>query len=367
MKKHIIFSLAGFFIAFNLFAQSLGDFKPKDKVHGKLISKEIYIANFSINYQVYNQKEAQKGGSFTGRMLTGKTKAKLSVGLNNISAEDLQQLTNELYQDFIRDLESKGYTILKGDAAANTNYYEGYERFTNMEMSLSEAPGLVTVYPQNHVFFVKGFTKSGQKKQGGFFGAVSRLQGSNNMDRFQQVQAYSKLSSELNDANIVDVDLYVLFLNDEKAYQGRGAKITVSTNLHLPAIENYSFTEKTTGAMSLLKNTKQKVVSCVNAIDFVQGKYKIGGSPLAQYSGTLKKDLNIDGVIGKEKIQSFAKADVDYVGLETIYGRAYRADNETIENSAFIDVDKSKYLAGTKKALGKFLSFHTQEFAEKTK
>ena len=42
-------------------------------------------------------------------------------------------------------------------------------------------------------------------------------------------------------------------------------------------------------------------------------------------------------------------------------------DNETIENSAFIDVDKSKYLAGTKKALGKFLSFHTQEFAEKTK
>ena len=52
MKKHIIFSLAGFFIAFNLFAQSLGEFKPKDKVHGKLVSKEIYIANFSINYHI---------------------------------------------------------------------------------------------------------------------------------------------------------------------------------------------------------------------------------------------------------------------------------------------------------------------------
>ena len=89
---------------------------------------------------------------------------------------------------------------------------------------------------------------------------------------------------------------------------------------------------------------------------------------IKEFDGNIrKKDLNIDGVIGKEKIQSFAKADVDYVGLETIYGRAYRADNETIENSAFIDVDKSKYLAGTKKALGKFLSFHTQEFAEKTK
>jgi len=370
MKNTKIYSITFLllFVASFGFAQSLGEFKPKSKAGGKLKSKEVYIANFSVNYQVYNQKDASTGGGFTGKMLTGKTKATLAVGLNNITTEDLQQLTNELYQDFINDLKQKGFTILEGDAAANTKYYEDYERYENLEMSLSEAPGLVTVYPENRVFFVKGFTKSGEKKQGGFFGAVNRVQGGNAIaERTHEVMSYSKLSSELNDANVVNVDLCVLFLNDEKAYQGRGAKISVSTNMHLPAIENYSFTEKTTGAMTLLKSKKRKAVACVNAIDFVQGKNKIGGSPLGQYSGTLKKELPIEGVIGKEKIQSFAKADVDKYGLETVYGKAYRVENESIDNSAFINVDRAKYIAGAKQALSKFLSYHTSEFASEIK
>lgn len=111
-----------------------------------------------------------------------------------------------------------------------------------MPMSTSEAPGIVTVYPQNNIFFVKGFTSSGKKKQGGFLGTIYKNDG--HLARLNEIPRYAKLSNELNNANIVNVDLYVLFLNDEKSYQGRGAKLTVKTNLHLAANEHYKGVKK---------------------------------------------------------------------------------------------------------------------------
>ncbi|SHF75143.1 hypothetical protein SAMN05444274_108116 [Mariniphaga anaerophila] len=354
-----------------LCAQSLGKFNPEENrgARGprKFTSKDVYIANFSVNYQLYNLRTSTTKGGLGSRMLSGNTKASLAVGLD-IPVNTLQELTDDAYRQFVQDLESKGFNVLNGDAAANTGYYEGYQRFESMEMSLAEAPGVVTVYPQNTVFFVKGFTSGGQKKQGGFLGSIDRVTGDAHNARADEIRTYPKLSAELDDATIVNVDLYVLFLNDEKAYQGNGAKVTATTNLCLSANEHITgrvANNSTTTKLGLTGSTKEQTFQCVSSIDFIQGRNKIGGSPLGTYCGVLKKDLNITGVIGKEKIQSYAKTDHDFIGTETAFGKMYRADNISVENTALIKADAAKYENGVNQALNTFLSHHVNEFKTK--
>jgi hypothetical protein len=351
-------------------AQALGEFVPKEDrgTYGprKFKSKEVYIANFSVNFQLYNLKTSSTKGGFSNGMLSGKTKASLAVGMD-LPAATLQQITDEAYQQFVADLKAKGFTVLNGDAAANTKYYEGYQRFDNMEMSLSEAPGMVTVYPSNTVFFVKGFNKNGQVKREGMFSFVGIG------DRSDVIGSYPKLSQDLNDATIINADLFVLFLEVKKPYQGEGAHIVANTDLRLSAdghvdsrvarnTNSKSFTNKV-GLTS--PGTKEVTVTTITAIDFVSGRNKIGGSPYGTYTGILKKDLAINDVIGKEKIQSYAKSDNDFIGVETAFGKMYRADNISVENTALIKADASKYQAGVTLAITTFLKHHVNEFKTK--
>lgn len=353
-------------------AQTIKEFKPKEdrgaRGPRKFPSKDIYIANFSVNFQLYNLKTASTSGGFSNRMLSGSTKASLAVGLD-IPASKLQEITDKAFKDFVADLTAKGFNVLNGDAAKNTKFYKGYERFDNLEMSLSEAPGMLTVYPSNTVFFVKGFTKDGKRKQGGASGFLNRAMNDDGRNTIvDEVSSYTKLSSELNDATIVNADMYVLFLDVKKPYQGSGAKIIANTDLRLVASEFVksvvSNNSKST-KLGLTSSTKEKKYQCVTAIDFIAGRNKIGGSPLGTYTGVLKSDLQIDGVVGQEKIESYAKTNHDFIGSETAFGKVYRADNISVENTALIKTDAGKYQIGVGLAISAFLEHHVNEFKSK--
>jgi hypothetical protein len=367
IMKKLTISIFALSLSIISVAQSLGDFTPKDDLYGKrkLESKEIYIANFSVNYQIYNESEKKTASEFTGFKLTGNSKAALAVGLGNISEKDLQELTNEVYNNFIADFKAKGFTIINGDAAAQTDFYEGYERVENGEMSLAEAPGVITVYPENTVFFVKGYTASGQKKQGGFFGSVNRFQGNSGMDqRETEIRRYPKLSNDLNGANIVDVDLYILFLNDEKSYQGRGAKIKVKTNLRLSANDSFVSTAKNnslTTKLGITSSKKTVYTTCNSRIDIVQGKNGIAVSPLAQYGGKMKKSLAVNEVILEETISSFAQAQTS-MGTQNITGTTFRAEGKSTETAALISVEPVVYKSGVRMAIDTFLKHHVETF-----
>lgn len=350
-------------------AQSLGDFNPKEHRGSfgprEFPSKDIYIANFSVNFQLYNLRTTSTKGGFSGSMFSGKTKASLAVGLD-IPASTLQQITDEAYQAFVSELKAKGFNVLNAEAAANTKYYEGYQRLDNMEMSLSEAPGVLTVYPSKTTFFVKGFDSSGKIKREGMLSVVGLT------DRADEVASYTKLSQELQNATIVNADMYVLFLDIKKPYQGNGANLTANTNLRLTANgdlksrvatnTNANFTNK----IGLTrKGSKEVSMSAKTAIDFVAGRNKIGGSPLGTYQGILKKDLQINGVVAEEKVEAYAKSDTDFMGTETAFGKMYQADNISVENTALIRADAGKYENGVEKALEAFLKHHVGEFKSK--
>ena len=299
-------------------AQTLGDFKP-GKAGPKSLSKptfdnkKMYIADFTIHYQVYNEESAsKKGGSGIFGKVMGAAKASLAVGLD-IPESVFQNITNEVYSNFVSDLKDKGFEVIAGNTAKNTKFFEGYNCSENIAMQVSnEVDGAIAVHPQNIGFCYKN----------------------------NKSENYTKLSSELNDAAVARVDLLIEFVESRGSNKsGIGASVVAKTNL---------------------------VLSDDNSIaHFVVGRNKIGGSPLAEYQGVLKKELDIDGVIKEEKISTYTTSDYDNWGTETALGTVYAAKNKSNSKVALVNADAEKYQRGVIIAIDQFLQYHLNEFSGK--
>ena len=319
MKTKVLCAVLGLGILATTTAQTLGDFKPgksgpSSLSKPKFANKNIYIADFAVNYQVYSEESASfKGGSGVFGKVMGKAKASLAVGLD-IPTETLQKITDDAYAKFVSDLKSQGFNVLNGDAAKGTAFYKDYQYSENLTISPSpNLEGGATVHPQNVGFFytLKGGTTN-----------------------------YTKLSSELNDAAIVRINLDVVFVESRGSNKsGIGASVVAKTNL---------------------------VLSDQNTIaHFMVGRNKIGGSPFAEYQGILKKDLDIDGVIREEKISTYTDSDYDNWGTSTAFGRIYSAKNKSKSKATLVNADAQKYEKGVKLAIDTFLKHHVNEFKTK--
>lgn len=336
-------------------AQELGEFKPKDDTFGlgklKTKPKKIYISNFSINYQLFNEKEkTKKGGAmFRDKGVRGDATAELIVGLGDLSENDFQKITDSLYADFVSQLKSKGFEIISADVAGKTETYKGWTKASGPFVEVSEMPGMIAAYPKDYTFYYEEKTKAGK-----FFG-----------DKFAALdKTAQKLSKEMDDAIIVDVDLYVFFMKDLYAIQGNAANIKIKTQLSL--VSNEAVSAKSDDK-SLVFRKKVEFATGINSIQFVCGKLPIGGSPESIYTGTLKKDLTIQNVIDEKKIQSFAKGGVDVVGNDNYFGTTFSAENKKSSNTSIIKVDTKKYREGVFNAGKTFIDFHLNEFDKEFK
>ena len=332
-------------------AQSLGEFKPADQSFGlKQLKKDninrIFIANFVVNYQVYNEKQDFKqGGSQFGGGERGDAMAEASVGLDGLDAATVQQITDQLYADYLAKLKAKGLTVITADDAAKTETYEDYTRVTGGTASLAQIPGAIATTPTGFQYFIKRTDKNGKEKKGGFLGHSNFL--------------YPSLSKQLNDAIIGNVEMNVLFVKDKNAFKGNGAKIKIKTDLRLVANDAIVMTDNSDSFIKLKgQNTTTAVQSTVA---FYQGKKGLG-SPVT-YVGTLKNDLEINGVIDETTVTSFARGSVDQ-GTSTIYGTFYSVRNANNAEAKIIRVDAAKYRKGVYDAAKKFLDHHTDEFLQ---
>ena len=349
MKTKLFFTACLLFLlSFGLEAQTLGDFKPKDQSYGLNKIKDgkatrIYIAGFDVNYQVYNEKEAFKqGGRMLGGAHKGDAEAALSVGLEGLDEKTVQEITDKLYKDYVEKLRAKGFTIVTADEASKIEAYEDYERVTGGTVSFAQIPGVMTSTPTGFEYFIKGTNKKGKEKKGGFLG--------------NQAMTFPKISKDLGDAIVSNVDITVLFIQDQDAWQGAGAKIKVKTNLRLVSHEGVI----TTNDAKIKFKGSNDVTVVESKVEFYHGKMGMG-SPTA-YIGTLGKPLTIDGVVEGEKLTSFASGGVDWQGTQTLYGKYYSPENRSSENTKIILVDAKKYSEGVYAAAKKFLDHHTDEF-----
>lgn len=134
--------------------------------------------------------------------------------------------------------------------------------------------------------------------------------------------------------------MYVEFVNNRSSNKsGIGANVVAKTNLVLS--ENNTIAH------------------------FIVGRNKIGGSPLGEYQGILKKDLDIDGVIKEEKISNYVDADYDNMGTETAFGKLYSAENKSASKAAIVPANADKYEKGVEMAINTFLKYHLNEFKNK--
>ena len=182
MKVNQIITVILFLSISTLSAQTLGEFKPgksgpKTLESRKFDSKEVFIADFAVHYQVYAEESTtNKGGTSFVKGIMGKAKASLAVGLD-IPTATIEKITNETYANFVDELKAQGFNILNPEVAKNTNYYKDYKYSTNLAMIPSPTKeGAVLVHPQNIGFFYK---------------------------ENEANASYTKLSSELNDAAVI--------------------------------------------------------------------------------------------------------------------------------------------------------------------
>lgn len=143
----------------SLMAQSLGEFKPKEGSYGLKNLKganRIYIATFNVHYQIYNEKSDFKKGSYMlGGGYRSSASTQASVGLDGLTEQDVQKITNKLYADYTGLLKAKGMTLASPEDAAKTSVYEDYIKLSGGKVSLAQIPGTMTSTPTGYEHFAK--------------------------------------------------------------------------------------------------------------------------------------------------------------------------------------------------------------------
>ena len=158
--KNIYFTVVVCFLLYfstNSYAQTVSEAKTKDRSVGtkqlKDKPKKVFVNDFVVHYQFYNQKEKSSKGGLMGSVLKGDAKSKLFLGLDNLTEQDFIDITNNLFADFQSQLQAKGYSFLDGKAFENTDALKGRERIENYPVAYTIFPGVASVHPSNYAFY----------------------------------------------------------------------------------------------------------------------------------------------------------------------------------------------------------------------
>lgn len=327
-----------------LYAQKIGDFKPKDdSFKAKKLNegtKKLYIANFGINFEIYKEAiDEKKAGGF-GRSVKNAAKAKAAVDLSTLEKEALQAEADKLFTEFVNGMESKGYEIISAGEAGKTATYDGWEMMTGPNIGETDMTGILSIVPTGYSFYYK-----------------ERNAFSNQMAGFQKTS--QNLSQELDDALIADISLIYAFseIGDDWNVSNQ-AKVKLNINYRLASNYTFSDEDTKTSLSSLVDKSKQSVALSSQVI-FTRGKLPVGGSAEAQYVGAMKSDLEISGVLEKDKVVAFSTQTQATASLQNPIV-VIRGDNYS-EKTKWLEPNGKKYAEGMYLAGSKFINYHVGE------
>lgn len=331
-----LYYLMGAIFLFSAFAkaQSLGDVKVKVMNSGqnpkKKASKEVYIANFNALVEIYREDVDYKAKrDFRGKG-RGEATAEAALGLKGVDTDLLLSKVDELYDEMIADLKSKGYTLLNVDKAKNTKFYKKAVPLKGPIMRESATPGFLEIVPSNFNGLASKKAAEGKdsKKRGflsGFKAVGNALSGGNNA-----------LSKEMDDAIILDITLVMSWSETGggwlKSMSGANAKI--KTNLALGTKTVTAPVKK-----GLRMKGQESVFDLETAFNLSQGS----GLRKTVWKGYLKKPLQINGVLENVKVESFNKGETiktyDVGNMWTVT----EWSSTLSENAKMVEVDSDKF------------------------
>ncbi len=245
MKKYITLGLAMLvFATFTVAQVAIKEISSIGQKKFKTAAKKVYIADFRVNYQLlYSQTEVAEGGREIGGGYRGDAKAGLTMGVKGLSQEDLAEITDEIYEQYVKQFKEMGYVQISAAEAAGIKEFEGYEMKSGGTFSEDQVPGLISTVPSNYEYLIKGTNSKGKEK--------TRFNG-------------YKASAQLGGVIVARLNIDVLFVEDAESGASKGlskavggvAKIVVRPNLRIANAQSYNefyFAEKEIKPLSYTK------------------------------------------------------------------------------------------------------------------
>ena len=352
MKKLLLpLFIICFAIALN--AQSIGKLKTTNTGWGiknmKKSSKRIYINSFNVNFEIYKEAIDYKSGGDGGRIGGNRSSATArgAVGLSGVNGKTMQVKTNLLYENYIMRLKKEGYEIISAEEASKADAIKDWTKSTGPYLK-ENLSGIITCAPNNATFY---------SKNKGFFGLGGLgIQG--------------KLAKQLGNAIVTDVNLYVVFSEEGSNWmKGRAAKVKILTNLRLVAdyaiVIPQKFKKKKTTLGKIFGSVKIKGASDVHRVSSNIAFYHESQS---NFIGELKNDLEINGVMKKQKVVAYQKqGSFTPTSFSSFANYSDAKADRFSKNAKWIDVDGDNYAEGFYLACSTFINIQLDEFFRKIK
>ncbi|MCB0493350.1 MAG: hypothetical protein KDC93_13135 [Cyclobacteriaceae bacterium] len=294
--------------------------------------KKVFIKNFKVYYQLIAEAEKtiHGGRQFGGGSYKGDATARLAVGVEGIEPEQLQELTNQIYNGYADKLKGLGMEVYNSRDYPDLEFFAEDELLDGPRINLEQIEGSLMVVPDGFSYYVKRLTKKGKEK-GSF---ISNLGGAATSEFSSSIyhKGLPKVSQELEDMIVVDVAINVpsIYLDPKSA-------------LGTVKIKG--------GAYLRLENAR---------VTYVSGKSPKPGAaaPDKYIELMLKEPVAIDGVFAKQDFKSQATKKTTTVPS---YAPFFTVENSSVELSNTITCKSEDYTREVGKAVNEFLDLSLEK------
>lgn len=332
MKKKICLALlVSVFASLSLFSQTVEEVNIKKlgpaNLNYRKEAKRIAIADFQVNYQTaLTLEDEKKGGKMWRGGIKGDAKASITVVLDGLNPDNLQTLTDQLYNKYVADLKAQGFEIAPIEELWNNKAYEK-NREERWELKAGNGPeqgkefGVILTRPSTQKFVVAKRTVD--KEKGSPLSALADYEQSTENKVINQKTDY------IFNKVVLDV---IVFENSQ-------SELSRTLNRHA-------------GSAQVKAETT----------------FKISESSTNRFGmGTFisKGGVEVADVMERQKFEAGQNADTDRLGTDMGVLRVWRVEDREKANFATVKCDPTLYLKGAELGVGAFLRGTVQAMADK--
>ncbi len=311
-------------------AQNVKDFKIKmlgpANLNFRKSPKRIVISDFQVNFQTALQLEdKKKGGKMWRGGLKGDAKASLTLVLDGLNIEDLQQLTDKLFEEYKADLAAKGFEIAPIEELWNHSAYEKnrekrWDLRSGQGGEKGDEFGDIVMRPTGQKFIVAKQNMENKKA------------GPLKLANYEE-QVEMKVSNQKNDFIFNKVVLNVI------SFDNALSETTRALNRHAGYAQVKAETDFKIDESSFNRFGIGQMVS--------------------------NRGVEVEGVLEKQKFDASQGADVDKRGMDAGVFHVWRVEDKEDINVSVVKCDSEKYKRGAEMAIESFLDATIQKLVDK--
>ncbi len=300
--------------------------------------KKIFIRTFKVYYQMIAEAEktVHGGRQFGGGAYKGNATARLAVGVEGLAPEDLQDLTNQIYQEYTAELKDLGLEVMTAKDIPDIEYFEGWGMIEGPHINQEQIEGSLMVVPEGFAYRVKKITKKGKEKTGGFLAGITNVNGNQAADFASSAYGtIPKISKALDNAIVAEIAINVpsIYLNPKSVLGS--AKVKGGPYLRIGQAK----------------------------VSYVSGRAKTAGvaSPNALIEMALKEAVPINGVFESEEFKVVATKSKTTVPS---YAAFFTVENKSVELTNTIDCDAQTFKTEVKKPIVALLDLSVEKLGQ---